>query len=171
MSEVNLFASDEESLILYESLPQSSGFRNNYSPIPLHYLMGVLAQTNGSLHAKMQRPVTTSKTSAIDLLPCISLLRPIQSLLSYRNGQQGSRAPSSSLGQCRLFPQGNGPSSSTRPPQQAFSKPEPRRSADSVPSQLTLSTPSVQLRKMQSLNPSRILSLIEFSQSFHLDQC
>ncbi|ROL48716.1 hypothetical protein DPX16_7652 [Anabarilius grahami] len=58
-------ASDEESFILEESLPQSSGLRNNFSPIQRHYFGGASAQTNGSLHAKTQRPVTASESSAI----------------------------------------------------------------------------------------------------------
>ncbi|ROL48102.1 hypothetical protein DPX16_2684 [Anabarilius grahami] len=58
-------ASDEESFILEESLPQSSGLRNNFSPIQQHYFGGMSAQTNGSLHAKTPRPVTTSESSAM----------------------------------------------------------------------------------------------------------
>ncbi|ROL48087.1 hypothetical protein DPX16_2669 [Anabarilius grahami] len=150
--------SDEESFILKESLPQSSGLRNNFSPIQRHYFGGTSAQTNGSLHAKTQRPVTTSKSSAISF--CVFPYsgpfnhychREIDNKAAEHQARVSDNAAFSREGS-GLLP------APARPPQQAFNKPEPRHSADRVPSQLTLSTPSAQPRKKHSLNPSRRLS-------------
>ncbi|ROL51364.1 hypothetical protein DPX16_22460 [Anabarilius grahami] len=147
-------ASDEESFILEESLPQSSGLRNNFSPIQRHYFGGASAQTNGSLHAKTPRPVTTSSAISFCVFPYSGPFnhychREMDNKAAEHQARVSDNATFSREGS-GLLP------APARPPQQAFSK--PRRSADPVPSQLTLSTPSAQPRKKNSLNPSRLLS-------------
>ncbi|ROL43616.1 hypothetical protein DPX16_13547 [Anabarilius grahami] len=65
MSEIILFVSEEESFVLFESLPQSSGLtRSNYTAADSSRRAS--AQTNGSPHAKTPRPIVTAvETSAI----------------------------------------------------------------------------------------------------------